>query len=169
MYLLSLGTDVLSEGFNIFCAKSYRLVLEWERPASHISPPQDDPKMGNFVETFAPPTMREQVYRYQWETHRMWPWWLAVSISCMSSENDLQSCDLYILHKRLACQVKIIIRESGLRCCLSSYTLDTIVHHFGHQSFSVQAPLVWNSLPPHIRHSCTLSKFKTSLQTLSFS
>ncbi|WP_419585632.1 hypothetical protein, partial [Thiolapillus sp.] len=39
---------------------------------------------------------------------------------------------------------------------------------FGHRSFSVQAPLVWNSLPPHIRHSCSLSQFKTSLKTFLF-
>ena len=40
---------------------------------------------------------------------------------------------------------------------------------FGHRSFSVQAPLVWNSLPPHIRHSCSLSQFKTSIETSSSS
>ena len=39
---------------------------------------------------------------------------------------------------------------------------------FGHRSFSVQAPLVWNSLPPHVRHSCFLSQFKTSLKTFLF-
>ena len=39
---------------------------------------------------------------------------------------------------------------------------------FGHRSFSVQAPLVLNSLPPHIRHSCSLSQFKTSLKTFLF-
>ena len=36
------------------------------------------------------------------------------------------------------------------------------------RSFSVQAPLVWNSLPPHIRYSCSLSQFKTSLKTFLF-
>ena len=36
---------------------------------------------------------------------------------------------------------------------------------FGHSLFSVQAPLVWNNLPPHIRHSSSLSQFKTSLKT----
>ena len=39
---------------------------------------------------------------------------------------------------------------------------------FRHRSFSVQAPLVWNNLPPHIRHSCSLSQFKTSLKTFLF-
>ena len=43
----------------------------------------------------------------------------------------------------------------------------------GRRSFSVQAPLVWNSLPPHIRHSCSLSQFRTSpknfLYTSAFS
>ena len=39
---------------------------------------------------------------------------------------------------------------------------------FGHRSFSVQAPLVWNSLPPNIRHSSSLSQFKTSLKTFLF-
>ena len=36
---------------------------------------------------------------------------------------------------------------------------------FGHRSFSDQAPNVWNSLPPHIRHSRSLSQFRTSLKT----
>ena len=39
---------------------------------------------------------------------------------------------------------------------------------FGHRSFSVQAPLVWNNLPPHIRHSSSLLQFKTSLKTFLF-
>ena len=39
---------------------------------------------------------------------------------------------------------------------------------FGHQSFSVQVPLVWSSLPPHIQHRCSLSQFKTSLKTFLF-
>ena len=39
---------------------------------------------------------------------------------------------------------------------------------FGHRSFSVQAPLVWNNLPPNIRHSSSLSQFKTSLKTFLF-
>ena len=39
---------------------------------------------------------------------------------------------------------------------------------FGYRSFSVQTPLVWNSLPPHIRHSRSLSQFKTSLKTFLF-
>ena len=42
---------------------------------------------------------------------------------------------------------------------------------FGHRSSSVQAPLVWNSLPPHlrhIRHSCFLSQFNTFLKTFLF-
>ena len=39
---------------------------------------------------------------------------------------------------------------------------------FSHRSFSVLAPLVWNNLPPHIRHSSSLSQFKTSLKTFLF-
>ena len=39
---------------------------------------------------------------------------------------------------------------------------------FGHRSFSVHVPLVWNSLPPHIRHSNPLLQFKTSLKTFLF-
>ena len=38
---------------------------------------------------------------------------------------------------------------------------------FGHRSFSVQAPRVWNNLPPHIRHNSSLSQFKISLGTSS--
>ena len=71
-----------------------------------------------------------------------------------------------------------------LSSCLSGYTPSHTPHSssnektlscakwklkgFGHQSFSVQAPLVWNSLPPHIRHSCSLSQFRTSLKTFLF-
>ena len=39
---------------------------------------------------------------------------------------------------------------------------------FGYRSFSVQAPLVWNNLPAHIRHCSSLSQFKTSLKTTLF-
>ena len=39
---------------------------------------------------------------------------------------------------------------------------------FGYWSFSVQTPLVCNSLSPHIRHSSSLSQFKTSLKTFLF-
>ena len=42
------------------------------------------------------------------------------------------------------------------------------IEGFGYRSFSVHVPLVWNSLPPHIRHSCSLSQFKTSLQTFLY-
>ena len=34
---------------------------------------------------------------------------------------------------------------------------------YGYRSFSVQAALVWNTLPAHIRHCRSLSQFKTSL------
>ena len=39
---------------------------------------------------------------------------------------------------------------------------------FVHRSFSVQAPLVWSNLPPYIRHSSSLSQFKTFLKTFLF-
>ena len=39
---------------------------------------------------------------------------------------------------------------------------------FGHRSFSVQAPLVWNSLPPHIWYSSSLLKFRKSLKIFFF-
>ena len=39
---------------------------------------------------------------------------------------------------------------------------------FCYRSFSVQAPLVWNNLPAHIRHCSSLSQFKTSLKTFLF-
>ena len=71
-----------------------------------------------------------------------------------------------------------------LSTCLSVYTLSRTLRSssnektlssakwtlkaFGHRSFSVQAPLVWNSLPPNIRHSCCFSQFKTSLKTFFF-
>ena len=39
---------------------------------------------------------------------------------------------------------------------------------FGDRSFSVYAPSLWNSLPSYVRHSKTLSNFKTSLKTHLF-
>ena len=42
------------------------------------------------------------------------------------------------------------------------------VKGFGHRSFSVQTPLVWNNLSPYIRHSSSLSQFKTSPKTFFF-
>ena len=38
----------------------------------------------------------------------------------------------------------------------------------GDGSFSVCDPSTWNSLPFHVRHSDTLSKFKSSLKTYLF-
>ena len=38
----------------------------------------------------------------------------------------------------------------------------------GNRSFSVSAPCIWNSLPREIRHSDSLSKFKSSLKTFLF-
>ena len=54
-----------------------------------------------------------------------------------------------------------------LRCSSDEKTLSCAKWKrkgFGHRSFSVQAPLVWNSLPPHIRHSFSLSQFNISLR-----
>ena len=42
-------------------------------------------------------------------------------------------------------------------------------HSFGQRSFSYAAPTVWNTLPYEIRSSNTISSFKSSLKTLSFS
>ena len=71
-----------------------------------------------------------------------------------------------------------------LSSCLSVYTPSHTLHSssdektpscakwklqgFGHQSFSVSGPHALNSLPPHIRHSCSLSQFKISLKTFLF-
>ena len=70
-----------------------------------------------------------------------------------------------------------------LSLCLSIYTPSCTLHSspgeknscerwelkgFGHWSFSVQAPLVWNNLPAHIRHCSSLSHLKTSLKTFLF-
>ena len=38
---------------------------------------------------------------------------------------------------------------------------------FGLRSFSVQAPLVWNNLPPHIQHSSSLAQLKLLLKSSS--
>lgn len=40
---------------------------------------------------------------------------------------------------------------------------------FGERSFSVAAPLVWNSLPASLRHSPSLDSFRTGLKTHLFS
>ena len=39
---------------------------------------------------------------------------------------------------------------------------------FGQRAFSYQAPIIWNQLPYHVRHSPNLSAFKSSLKTHLF-
>ena len=39
---------------------------------------------------------------------------------------------------------------------------------YGHRSFSYYAPIVWNSLPDHIKNSKSVSTFKQCLKTFLF-
>ena len=40
--------------------------------------------------------------------------------------------------------------------------------HYGDRAFSVAAPRLWNTLPRHVRHSPSLTSFKTALKTHLF-
>ena len=39
---------------------------------------------------------------------------------------------------------------------------------YGHRSFSYYAPIIWNSLPDHIKNSESVSTFKQRLKTFLF-
>ena len=39
---------------------------------------------------------------------------------------------------------------------------------FGHRSFSFAAPTIWNCLPSELRHSDSIQKFKSALETHLF-
>ena len=39
---------------------------------------------------------------------------------------------------------------------------------YGHRSFSYYAPIIWNSLPDHIKNSESVSTFKQHLKTFIF-
>src|SRR6056300_91499 len=54
--------------------------------------------------------------------------------------------------------------SSQLLLTAQSYNLES----YGHRSFSVAAPELWNSLPMSIRHSSSLASFKSELKTHLF-
>ena len=42
------------------------------------------------------------------------------------------------------------------------------LNSYGRRAFSVAAPLLWNSLPEHVRHAESLDIFKRQLKTVLF-
>ena len=44
----------------------------------------------------------------------------------------------------------------------------TNLKHFGERSFNFTAPKIWNHLPRHLRHACSLGVFKKNLKTYMF-
>ena len=62
------------------------------------------------------------------------------------------------------------LRTSADSRILDAGTADSIPHTKtnGKRAFSFQGPLLWNSLPKHIRHSDSLVSFKSSLKTYFF-
>jgi len=42
------------------------------------------------------------------------------------------------------------------------------LNSYGHRAFSVAAPLLWNSLPQHVRDAESLDIFKRQLKTVLF-
>ena len=51
-----------------------------------------------------------------------------------------------------------------LRLVTVPYNLKT----YGYRSYSVHAPILWNSLPLHIRSADTINSFKSKLKTYLF-
>ena len=54
-------------------------------------------------------------------------------------------------------------------CSSASHSLSVPRHNlsFGSRAFRISAPKIWNSLPPHILQSQTLSSFKDPLLSVS--
>ena len=114
-----------------------------------------------------------------------------MELMCMSRfplyKKKKKKCRLTMIHYTFPCNLHRIRKRATtliLSSCPSVYTPSRTLcsssdektlscakwklKGFGHRSFSVQAPLVWNSLPPNIGHSCSLSQFKSSLKTFLF-
>ena len=53
-------------------------------------------------------------------------------------------------------------------CSLQLKTAPYKLKNYGYRSFSVQAPILWNSLPPNVRFSDSLNVFKSRLKTHLF-
>ena len=49
---------------------------------------------------------------------------------------------------------------------LVKYTSSTIT--YGHRTFEISSPAVWNNLPYHVKTAKTLVQFKSSLKTRLF-
>jgi hypothetical protein len=73
------------------------------------------------------------------------PLYLSSSLCSHNPSRSLRSCS-----QKLLVQPRINLKTAGAR------------------SFQYQVPRVWNSLPPHVRQSPTLSVFKTNLKTYLF-
>jgi len=69
----------------------------------------------------------------------------------------------------LLTSVPSLCRSHTLRSSGSNLLFAPRVHTgFGSRSFSVAAPVIWNSLPLDIRNSCTISCFCRQLKTLFY-
>ena len=114
-----------------------------------------------------------------------WNWCAWADFHCIKKKK--KKCRLTMIHYTFPCNLHRIRKRATtliLSSCPSVYTPSRTLcsssdektlscakwklKGFGHRSFSVQAPLVWNNLSPHIWQSCLFSQFKTSLKTFLF-
>ena len=63
----------------------------------------------------------------------------------------------YVPHRHLRSAKKMLLREPA-------YNL----HSYGHRSFSVSAPRLWNALPFELKCSPSVNSFKNGLKTFLF-
>ena len=74
------------------------------------------------------------------------------------------------------CDLLGIDERTGISRSLRSYEDDVISYRipftksktFGHRSFSVSGPRIWNGLPVDLGHSGTVDSFKAKLKTYLF-
>ena len=86
---------------------------------------------------------------------------LLLVYKCLTNQGPSYLSDLLDLHVPTR-QLRSSNDSRLLR--IPSYRLKTV----GYRSFSRQAPILWNSLPFSLRHSTSLSSFKTALKTHLF-
>ncbi|KAK7102244.1 hypothetical protein V1264_020489 [Littorina saxatilis] len=88
-------------------------------------------------------------------------------IACLSYGALTQTGPAYLTDMTQTYTPGRTLRSSADTSILSTPRVNT--KSFGERSFSVSAPLVWNSLPVTLRHSASSGSFRTGLKTHLFS
>ena len=85
---------------------------------------------------------------------------LKILLLTFKSLNDL--APYYLTSLLSKCRPARLLRSSN-RVLLQVRSVNTVA--YGHRSFSYYAPIIWNSLPYHIKNSESVSTFKQRLKT----